>query len=171
MRFSIVLLLCVALEFSRAGAAEEMAPLPVLTVGSWWEHQLPDGSVRKVVVTSVESDKIVVDWGGRSRAYTHEWNPHQGQSNVDGTWLYFSEPNCLKRFPLEVGKKWRCATTVQRDYYQNNVYTAGEVLSVENITLPAGDFRTFKIKHTVSSGFGRIYSTQYSWIHQKSWLI
>jgi hypothetical protein len=154
-----------------AFAQDQTASAPPCFVGQKLEFRYDDGGSFSRVIASREGDLCVVDTATKSY-YDKDWVlikviERDGQTitsarptnpDIGEKWL---------PFPLTVGKTWK--TQVQgpsaergRITTYNNQFT---VLAYEEITVPAGTFKTFKIKHdqeNFRSG-SRRWGSRYFW--------
>jgi len=148
---------------------QEKCDAPVWNVGDTWRYIFDNKKEGELKVLGVEDFKntkiyIVEDVYGSSRGgYDVKSLQHIVDIAPDGRKIVpMTDWTLSFDFPFYVGKKWskmvsgKDADNNPRDY----LYTY-KVMSFENITVPAGAFRAFKIEFTqvgyVASGEIKIY--------------
>jgi hypothetical protein len=107
-------------------------------------------------VVDVTDTTIVTLTGAARRTYTREWNLLETarggvvERTADPAWPYYS-------FPLEVGKRWRREfVSISREGNQTVRHDWEAVVeAVEQVTVPAGTFETFRIKAVSNHGGAR----------------
>lgn len=149
--------------------SEEKCDAPIWNVGDSWRYQLDDKKEGEIKVLGVEDFKntkiyVVEDVYGFSKTGVDiKTLQHIVDIAPDGRKIVPMTDWALSYdFPFYVGKKWsksvsgKDAGGSRRDY----LYTY-KVVSFENITVPAGEFRAFKIEFIqldyMMSGELRVY--------------
>jgi hypothetical protein len=154
-----------------AFAQDPTASAPPCLVGQKLEFRYDDGGSFSRVITSREEDLCVVG-GSRKSYYDKDWvlvkvvEP-DGKTITSALPTHPDVGEKWLPFPLTVGKKWeyqRSGPSAERGRITsyNNQFT---VLAYEELTVPAGTFKTFKIKHeqeNFRSG-SRRWGARYFW--------
>jgi len=153
--FSLVILLGVISLVSCATEQKEIqtstlpgerCDAPVWNVGDSWRWEGPNYYHMEVRITNKDGDfyiieelsnagKYIVKFDKKTLQFTH-WKTSKGANLATwGTRLPYGEQTDI-RFPIYVGKKWS---------FQGLGYVESKVVSYENVTIPAGTFKAFRI--------------------------
>jgi hypothetical protein len=124
---------------------------PVWNIGDSWKFRFEDNSEWKETVEGIEEDIYIVrstyeaskPCRDKKTLRTVAYLTPKGRKtkSTNGVILYFD-------FPLYVGKKWDTTITARPSYLprEHNFLLEYEVMSYENVTVPAGTFKAYKIE-------------------------
>jgi hypothetical protein len=183
---SLFVISCIAfslVEFKALAATvvpNEKCDAPVWVVGDSWKWQTSENKVREHKVIRVDETHYIVEsradvnkqcYDKTNLAYVAYMNFEDKKIQVDT--LSFNLPSYLYagyEFPLFVGKEWSRRTSGRPEESAPDVNYRHEdadyrheydVLSYENVTVPAGNFKAYKIQYTQtnlgSSRSGKAY--------------
>lgn len=110
-----------------------------------WNHKIIEWQGRKVLVASSAMGSSYMD------AALHK---QVASFNAAGVQTFAFDPPVGYRFPLKVGDRWKDEhkmTDVRRDIVLR-LEVSYEVLAYEDVTVPAGTFKAFKVTYTDSFG-------------------
>lgn len=130
--------------------SQEKCNAPVWNVGDSWRYRYSDKSEWQYTVERIERDFYIVEdkYGvykpcidKRTLGTVTYINPEGKKMALPPNIYYFD-------FPLYVGKKWRKMVSgiPQRGSTEINYLNEFQVTSFEDITVPAGTFKAFKIE-------------------------
>jgi len=166
---SILLLSCAAEHkmIETDSTPEERCDVPVWNVGDYWKFQLEDRRWWSLEVIKVETDLYIVKNPFSETLYG--FDTHTLQKKVDitpqGRRTTSKSPIGID-FPLYVGKKWDTMFEGRMDdNTRSDVIIAFKVISVEDVTVPAGTLKAFKIEQEVrppGTGNSEIYHLWYA---------
>jgi hypothetical protein len=151
--------------------SEEKCDAPIWNIGDSWRYQLDDKKVGEINVLGVEDFKntkiyVVGDVRGFKKiGIDIKTLRHIVDIAPDGRKIVpMTDWGLSYDFPFYVGKKWSKSVTgkdaggSRLDY----LYTY-KVVSLENITVPAGEFKAFKIEFIQVSYMTRDEIKMYIW--------
>lgn len=151
----------------QASIPEERCDTPVWNAGDAWKFIRSDLQGWEIIVLRVESDSYIVKnpfstdlYGFDKKTLETKFsiNP-EGKKNlsINPTVLYFN-------FPLYIGKKWGKTESLQNvEGVPLNYLIEFKTISHENITVPAGTFKAFKIEYKVTSLMHNSGGIAYIW--------
>jgi hypothetical protein len=150
----LIILNLVVLSITTLLWAQERCEAPVWNVGDSWRYRTDNKKEREYKVLGVEDFKntkiYVVEsrYGFNKKGFDIRTLELKVDISPDGKKIVpMTDWNWFYDFPLYVGKKWekmtegKTAVNTPRNY----VFTY-KVLSFENVTVPAGTFKAFKIE-------------------------
>jgi hypothetical protein len=143
-------------------AQDRTAPAPSCVVGQKLEFRYDDGRSFTREIASREGELCVVITASAKSYYDKDWVLVKVVDR-DGKTITTAQPGYadigekLLPFPLAIGKTWE--TEVRGRSAERGIVTTYQnrftVLTQEEITVPAGTFKTFKIKHEQTHSRGR----------------
>jgi hypothetical protein len=133
----------------------EKCDAPIWNVGDSWRYSRSDLRWWEYRVEKIDEDFYIiknpfsVDWLGLDKKTLELKNYINSKGNrkktFDPTIYYFD-------FPIYVGKKWAKTESLRNvDGIYLNYLIEFKVISYEDITIPAGKFKAFKIEHKMTS--------------------
>jgi Zn-dependent protease with chaperone function len=138
-------------QYSRAALAPVIAYRPSFEPGFW--YQIKSNKFSKPVTyrfdrrekCSTGECMIIVGDRGDVTIYTADHGLVEIR-DPNGSWVHFSPPLRIIRFPLRVGDSWTDAVTVEDPSgRRQNVQLKADVVDYESVTVPSGSFMAFKI--------------------------
>lgn len=137
---------------------------PKLEEGSTWNYRVIDmytktnASLRSVRVLKTFSDGYELEYIGPTKTSIQRADSDLNiQQTVDGNTFSSGDYS----WPLTLGKKWETVTWYKaQDGTVNKLQHSREVIAVETITVPAGEFETYKVQ---ASGTWSITSNPGNW--------
>lgn len=175
LSFWCIMIACVG---SAATVQAENAAVPDIHVGDRWVYQHIDGMTNEPNFSRVEDVVEVSGSAIRTRirikgkqgqdllTYTPEWNP------TDIASAQFTPSLKLFTFPLDVGKKWdgKADKRIFKTGDHGTLYSKGEVLGLEKVTVPAGSFDAYKI-HVSLDGSSNMEDAQTGHTEEVYWYV
>lgn len=143
----IAVLTCLSAIFNYA-SAQALAERPQYKVSDSWTFEHRDGYTGNVTgkstrtIKSISDDKIEYDINGDPATSDISGNPISDKK-VDS-----DKPQLYLQFPLEVGKSWKFDNgwhNKEGGWKGNQTYSV-KVVSLEKITVPAGEFETYRLE-------------------------
>lgn len=157
--FAITLLLCTM------AVGQEQAPAPVYKDGDFWYFKIARKGYQSSDTSRTEGSYEVRYTGGDRKVYELT-----GTQKVDATG---DSADALKRaagyederqrldFPLFVGKKWKTSYRVTSGKNTVTRIVETTVIAIEDVTTPAGVFKTFKMERVDSAAKSYTKSVSY----------
>jgi hypothetical protein len=169
MKWAIAICLLVTTALSGAGqVVPEKSKLPdyyPLKVGTKWTFAVDQGTGLKVQVTNqiakletidgkaLAVQQTVVD--GKITATEHLASTPQGVFRYRMNGIVMKPPACILKYPVKEGERWEAATTAGNQ----RVILEFEAGKSEEVTTPAGRYKTVSVMGTASEGGTKIGST------------
>jgi hypothetical protein len=143
-----------------AFAQDQSASAPPCPVGQKLEFRHDDGRSFSSVV-SREDDLCVVNTDSRKSYYDKDWvlvKVVEPNGKIHVGWEPFTHTEIGQvwmDFPFQVGKTWtrdrkRYRTQSGRTVFEYTLQARYNVLAYEEVKVPGGTFKAFKIKHTAT---------------------
>ena len=166
----LVLAISVTGASRQAGTSQEKAPdyFP-LQLGTKWSYELDQGG-KKIKIESQIARMETIDGkslavlekslNGNVSGTEHLAATEKGvfRYRVDGVEL--SPPVCVVKYPLKKDDTWETETTIANE----QVKVKGKVVGTEEVTVPAGTYKTFRVE--VETSVAGMQATMTFWLAQ-----
>lgn len=168
-----IIFLSFVLVFASMSWAQERVEAPVFNVGSKWITKTDNGWEMTSELIGEEKDVYILSSVATEGSRKGEWKIFYNKNNM----------NCVKvirdgkddkenmgmfkkfyDFPLYSGKKWNYQYTFGHARGYVDILVELLVTGVEDVAVPAGKFKAFKVKAKYSTTTGRdVSGTTYYW--------
>jgi hypothetical protein len=151
---------CLVLLFVPMSWAQEKCEVPIWKTGDKWTFKQSDDSTFSYEVIDVKNDLFIVKKQGDPEL--HGYNRKTGSLDfrikLDGSRM--KATNDLRKlfnFPIFVGQEWTDTTsglpaqTRLGEQQQAKYFIRFNVEGTEDVTIAAGKFKTYKIRHTLKN--------------------
>jgi hypothetical protein len=131
----------------------ERCDAPTWNIGDYWKFQYNHNKWWSQKVISVEGDLYTVENEEDRCTYGYDTNTLQLKIHTDivkKRLIFHWDPGIFYDFPLYMGKKW--TKTGLRSVWgrpESSYLQEFEVISAEDVTVPVGTFKAFKIEYTL----------------------
>jgi hypothetical protein len=153
-----IVLGCLILFFVPMSWAQEKCEAPVWNTGDKWTFKQGDGSTYTNRVVDVKNDLFIVKIAGDPDLYGYDRETVNLKFMVKEDGRQMKATNDLRKlfnFPIFVGKKWTDTNSKPGGgLYQQQETTFSidfNVEGTEDLTTPAGTFKTYKIRHKLTN--------------------
>ena len=144
---------------------DEKCEVPIWNKGDYWRFMYDDKREWQYTVESTDGNFYVVEdrYGMNKPCFDKKTLALVSYIKSDGSKLKPSNPSIFYcEFPLYVGKKWKKSYTTIPDRGQLAVNYLNEyrIMSYEDISVPAGTFKAFKVEMNQTNyagGSGKAY--------------
>jgi len=149
--------------------AQEQCEAPIWKTGDEWTFKGADGSTFTSRVVDVTNALFIIEWTGDSDRYGYDRETLNLKFIIKEDGRQMKATNDLRKlfnFPLFVGKKWTDTNSRQAGSLgqpqQTTFLIDFRVENIEDITTPAGTFKTYKIRHKLTNLRGN---------HNSGWIL
>ena len=154
-----IVLGCLILFFVPMSWAQEKCEAPVWKTGDKWTFKQGDGSTYTNRVVDVKNDLFIVKIAGDPDLYGYDRETVNLKFMIkaDGRQMKVTEDTRkLFNFPIFVGKKWtdtnsRPSGPLGGRQEETTFLIDFNVEGIEDLTTPAGTFKTYKIRHKLTN--------------------
>ncbi len=153
-----IVLICLVLFFVPIAWAQEKCEAPVWKTGDKWTFKRADSITYTNQVVDVKSDLFIVKIAGDPDLYGYDKETVNIKFMIkeDGRQMKAtSDLRKLFNFPIFVGKKWTDTNSRRSDslkqQQESTFLIEFNVEGIEDLTTPAGTFKTYKIRHKLTN--------------------
>lgn len=154
-----IVLGCLILFFVPMSWAQEKCEAPVWKTGDKWTFKQGDGSTYTNRVVDVKNDLFIVKIAGDPDLYGYDRETVNLKFMIKEDGRQMKATNDLRKlfnFPIFVGKKWtdtnsRPSGPLGGRQEETTFLIDFNVEGIEDLTTPAGTFKTYKIRHKLTN--------------------
>ena len=152
----------------QASMAQEKCDAPTYRIGDTWKYRTESGKFWSEKVAKIEDNLVYIEYieGKHTRGLDAKTLQSKIEIDRSGVKRKIPESEALfYDFPLYVGKKW--SKTIRGTTWPDDVNAFylmdSRVIAFEEITVPAGKFKTFKIEVVQSASGTTNSASVYFW--------
>jgi hypothetical protein len=175
-----ILLGCLVLFFAPTVWAQEKIEAPVWNVGDKWTYKSRTGDTWTNQVLEIKEDLYILKPGGSRSLNGYDKKSMNVKSIIEESGRAVESDSSIRKlfdFPMSVGKKWSDVTSA---YPATGETRQGKIIfdhdfkveGMEEISVPAGKFKAYKIHYNQTSRNSKRSGWVYFWYSPeiKNWI-